>query len=222
MERLVFHGIPERGREERAERILRSFDLPPDTDPETLQDLRALVLSADALADPKAILRVSDVTETGCGYVTIDGVRIESPVLREAFAGLTRVFPYVCTCGTELENWSRTLDDPLYFYYADQIKLFYVGSIQSELFAYVRRHYVGDTPITHINPGVKSGWPLAQHAPLFSLIGRVREDSGVTLNGDHLMEPAKSTSGILFECSTPYDDCSLCPLKDCPGRRETV
>lgn len=216
MERLIFHALPMTYTEEE---LLVSLRLPDNAEPEDLADARALVASAMAVADPKALIRTSRVVEHGPDFVVIDGVRIDCALMAENLRGVYRVFPYVCTCGRELEEWSQTLGDPLLAYWADAVKLFYVGAVQRYLFQYVREHYLPQAHLSHMNPGSLTQWPLSQQTVLFSILGDVAGAVGVELSESCLMTPSKSTSGILFASHTHYENCQYCPMPDCPGRR---
>ncbi len=216
MERLVFRSLPKTYTEEH---VLSRLTLGENADPEDIACARELIRAAESVADPKAILRLSLLTDRDDAHIWVDGVQLDCTTLAENFRGRYRVFPYVCTCGTELEDWSRTLTDPLHLFWADQIKLFYLGVVQNHLFQYVRREFLPTGHLSHINPGSLKQWPLTQQRILFSLVGDVTGEIGVTLTESCLMVPSKSTSGILFESETAYENCSLCPLVNCPGRR---
>ena len=215
MEPLIFHVLPEK---ESEDRILASLHLPQDTDPEDLAQARAQIQTAAALADPKALLCTAQVQEHGNDYVVLNGVRIDCALMAKNLRGVYRVFPYVCTCGRELEDWSRTLSDPLLAYWADAVKLYSVSSVQRQLFQYVREHEMPAGHLSHMNPGSLPQWPLSQQRVLFSLLGDVTGTIGVELTESCLMIPAKSTSGILFDSDTKYNNCRFCPMENCPGR----
>ncbi len=216
MERFVFRHLPKTNQEDA---ILKSLRLPQDADAEDLADAQRLIREAEAIADPKSMFCISAVRECGENHVVIDGIRIDCALMAENFRDAHRVFPYVCTCGEELESWSLTLQDPLLAYWADRIKLFYAGIAQSHLFHYVREHYVPSGHLSRMNPGSLSQWPLSQQEILFTLLGNVKESIGVILTDSYLMVPSKSTSGILFSSETSYENCRFCPMQNCPGRR---
>ena len=216
MEQLVFRDIPMC---HLGDGVFKSLRLPSDAEPEDLADARTLIRDAAEIARPKAVLRLSLITEHGADFVCIDGKRFDCALMAKNFRVLHHVFPYVCTCGLELEEWSRTLTDPLYAYWADCIKLFYVGMAQSFLFRYVREHHLPSGQLSHMNPGSLRQWPLSQQQALFSVIGNVEDAVGVTLTDSFLMVPSKSTSGILFASETSYENCRYCPMSDCPNRR---
>ena len=213
---MTFRALPKLHTEEDILARIPGF---AELEPEEAAELRALVHTADAIANPKAMFCLSRVTDWAPDRIQLDGVDLACQTLAENFVGAHRVFPYVCTCGMELEEWSRPLEDPLQGYWADQIKLFYVGKAHNHLFSYLREHYRLTGHLSHINPGSLQLWPLTGQRELFSILGNATEEVGVTLTEHCLMIPSKSTSGILFESETAYDNCRLCPLENCPGRR---
>ncbi len=216
MEQMLFQSLPLYYPDEE---ILKALHLPEETDTEDLAEANALIRSAKAIANPKALFRVSKILEHGSDFVSIDGIRVDCTLMAHNFRETDQVCPYVCTCGLELEEWSRTLDDPLLAYWADAIKLYYVGAIQRHLFQYVKEHYLRSGHLSHMNPGSLSQWPISQQTVLFSILGDVAGTLGVTLSESYLMIPSKSTSGILFSSNSHYENCSHCPMPDCPGRR---
>ncbi len=216
MERLIFRTLPETYAEDL---VFSSLRLPDALEPDELADVRQLVHEAVNLAVPKAATCLSQIQDHGDDFVLIDGVRIDCALMAENLRGVFRVFPYVCTCGRELEEWSRALHDPLLQYWADAIKLFYVGAAQRYLFRYIREHYLPSGYLSHMNPGSLPEWPLSQQKILFSILGDAADAIGVELTDSCLMTPTKSTSGILFSSNTHYENCRLCPMPNCPGRR---
>jgi hypothetical protein len=138
--------------------------------------------------------------------------------MADNFSEIDYVYPYICTCGQELERWSNILTDPLEQYLADRIKLFYLVEIQKEMFTVLRRDEIPDSHISRMNPGSLPVWPLTGQAELFKIIGG-GEDIGVTLTGSFMMLPGKSASGIVFRSKGVFENCSLCPMPDCEQRR---
>ena len=129
-----------------------------------------------------------------------------------------RFFPYMATCGTELEKWSETVNDPLLRYWADAIKESFLRCALEVL----REHFTASVKIerySSMNPGSLPDWPITEQKKLFSLTGDVEGLIGVHLTESCLMIPVKSISGILFPNETGFNNCQLCQRKNCPGRR---
>ena len=189
-------------------------------DEEDIEFITGLFNKVRELACPKALYKVAYVDGIENPHVILDGVRFTSAVLAHNMEGVHRVFAYVCTCGTEVDDWSHTEKDYVVSFWLDIIKERILLDARNFLRDYVMKKY-GIKTLSSINPG--SGnvdtWPNTQQRQLFSLIGGVTEDSGVRLTESCLMLPTKSTSGLLYGSDKEFIGCSLCERKNCPGRR---
>ena len=67
------------------------------------EELTALMDEADKIARPVALFGICSVEEEA----TVNGVRIPSELAVEKLTGRSRCFPYIATCGRELEVWSE-------------------------------------------------------------------------------------------------------------------
>lgn len=81
-----------------------------------------LLGEAEALAKPKAIYKEAYIDSRSDDTVTIDGKVFTSRILRANTDSTHRLFPYVSTCGSELDNWSNMITDRFKRYIADTIK----------------------------------------------------------------------------------------------------
>lgn len=173
---------------------------------------------AEAIAKPKAFYKVSYIEEKGDDYVVIDGIKFVSHVLSVNLKDVHRVFPYVATCGVELENWSKSIDDMLEQYWADAIKIQALQHAVRSMDIHLENHVkLGKT--ASMNPGSLEDWPISEQEKLFRVLGDVKEKTGVLLTDSFLMLPVKSVSGIMFPTESNYENCKLCKRENCPGRR---
>jgi len=170
------------------------------------------------VARPKAIYALAGVDNQQEDTVDIDGVRFTSKVLRVNLDGINRVFPYVATCGREVDEIEVAPGDVLKAYSLDIIKMMVLGSAIKHLSEYLERRY-RPGQMSHMNPGSLPDWPLDQQEQLFSVLGDVEAAVGVTLTEGMLMVPTKSSSGIYFPTEVRFESCQLCPREDCVGRR---
>ncbi|MFR1435686.1 MAG: vitamin B12 dependent methionine synthase [Acutalibacteraceae bacterium] len=195
-----------------------------ENDEDNAPAIRRMLAEASQVAVPKAIYRVVPVTEKGEDYVVAGGVRLHSALVRRNLEQVSRIVPYVLSCGTELEEWSRTYDDPLDGYIADTVKLLYLGAIRRELHQAIKDAYFQKNDMSSMNPGsVVDGWPLTAQRDLFAMLGgedAVQEEIGVQLTESCLMLPSKAGSGFFFSAESHYENCRFCPLLTCPNRRE--
>lgn len=183
-----------------------------------LEDIRCFVRDAETCARPKGLYTLAAVNPADDASIMLDGFMFRSRVLRVNLEGVYRAFPFIATCGTELEAWSRTLRDPLLQFWADAVK---------EMALAVALRAVGDHcaaayqpgALATMNPGSLQDWPVSEQRPLFSLFGGAADAIGVALTDSFLMSPVKSVSGVWFETDKGFVNCQLCSREDCPNRR---
>jgi hypothetical protein len=177
-----------------------------------------LIAEAEKIAKPKAIYKLSTIDEKTENTVIIDQTKFTSRVLRVNLDEVHRAFPFIVTCGMELEEWSLIITDMMEQFWVDSIKeqaaLQAYQAVQSEL---EDRYRLGMT--STMNPGSLEDWPMKEQVALFSLFGDPKKLIGVTLTDSFLMVPIKSVSGIIFPTNSKFESCQLCPRKNCPGRR---
>ena len=179
--------------------------------------VRELLDEARVVAKPKAVYKVSFVDNRGDDTVDIDGVRFGNGVLRKNLDCVHRVFPYIATCGTELDEFTIPAGDAMKAYCFDVIKTFAMGSAITFMSEHIQQKYsLGQA--SHMNPG-ELDWSITQQKQLFSLFSDTERLIGVSLNGSNMMKPLKSRSGIYFPNETGYASCQLCLEKRCPGRK---
>lgn len=186
--------------------------------PALYDEVEALAREAETAARPKAVYKLAVVEHRTDESVAIDGVAFTSRVLRVNLEGLHRVFPYVATCGMELEEWSQGLDDVMKRFWADTIK----ETALREALKAVGEHLTGAYRTgrrSAMSPGSLPNWPIEQQMPLFELFRGEAATIGVQLTESCLMFPVKSVSGLWFEREKDFVNCQLCPRENCPGRR---
>jgi len=177
-----------------------------------------LIDIARPLAKPKAIYEVSYVESNREDSINIGGVTFTSQLLRVNLDKVGRVFPFIITCGRELDSLATPDRDFMRNYCLDVIKemalrsaVSYVENHLKEIFA------LGQ--LSRMNPGSLPSWPITQQQELFSLFGNVEELIGVKLTETCLMIPVKSVSGIFFPTEVKFENCQLCQREICRGRR---
>jgi hypothetical protein len=181
-------------------------------------ELEHLMETACRLARPRAVYMAAYVTDRGEDWVEIEGMRFTSRVLRVNLEPVHRVFPYLATCGPELQKWGEGIEDMLQGFWAEQIK-------EVALFCAIRaleedmkqRYQLGR--MSAMNPGSLTDWPIQQQRVLFDLFGERNSQVGMRLTDSMLMVPTKSVSGIQFPTEVSFASCQLCPRENCPNRR---
>jgi len=198
--------------------VLKALHIPEDPESEEYDAVCDLLKEAGKSASPKVLWRESRV-EKGKDALFIDGIPFRDPLILEKLSLQRVVYPYVMTCGTELDDWSKGFADPLESFIADGIKVHALGLAGSAFRQYMKEEIFGEHIFSSLAPGSLPSWPIQGQEPLFQLLGEVKEKIGVVLTPDFLMLPTKSGSGILFESEEEFHSCQRCPRLNCPNRR---
>jgi len=183
-------------------------------------NLAALLDKAVPLVKPKALYRACYITGRSGIDVFLEGVKFKSAVLSHNLREVERVFPYIATCGNELDHIPLSQDDLLAHYWLDTIKQMALTAA----FEYVRSllcRKFGINKLSTMNPGSgeRELWPIEEQQPLFSLFGDVETLIGVKLTSSCLMTPNKSLSGLFFPTETTFESCRLCSRENCGHRK---
>jgi hypothetical protein len=183
-----------------------------------LEKLEKMVGQAEAVGRPKAFFRAAYIDGRTDDQVTVEGVALSSRVLRVNLEKAHRVFPFVATCGLELEEWAQSITDLLEKYWADAIKETALRQAVQFLNEYLTENF-HPGKLSRMNPGSLPDWPLPEQKPLFAILGDGPGNIGIRLTDHFLMLPIKSVSGIWFPTEESFESCRLCPREACPGRR---
>ncbi len=170
------------------------------------------------VARPKALALEAYVDSRSDGGVTIDGHVFTSHVLRQNLDGVERVFPFVATCGVELDTVKVDQSDLMASYCMDTIRMLALNTARREMERHLKETY-STGQLSRMAPGSLEDWPLQEQRPLFDLLGDVEGRIGVRLTDRMLMLPIKSVSGIFFPTEVRFESCQLCQRANCPGRR---
>ncbi len=173
---------------------------------------------AQSIARPKVLYQSAQVEKKSSTETAINGITLTSRVLRVNLDLVEVAYPFIVTCGAELENWSATISDFLYRFWADAIK----EQALTCAFEAFDQHFFQNALPGHsamMNPGSLEDWPLTQQKPLFTILGDPLASIGVQLSESCLMIPNKTVSGIRFPTEASFESCQLCPRENCPGRR---
>jgi len=183
------------------------------------KELKALVEAIRPYAKPKALYKVSYIEDRRDDNIRIDGVTFTSRVLRTNLDKVERIFPFVTTCGREIDELNLSCDDFLKAFWLDQIKEVTLYSARRYLNDYLNRKYaLSKTSSMSPGSGDVTVWPIEQQRALFSLFGGVKELIGVELTDSFLMIPIKSVSGIIFPTEIDFRSCQVCHRENCPSR----
>lgn len=179
---------------------------------------QALIKEVQPLIRARAVYRDCYLESKPEDAIIIDGIRFTSRVLRRHMDNVGRVFPFVITIGSKLEEHSRICNDFLKQYYLDTIGNTALIEARKYLEDYLQSKYALGC-ISYMSPGSLKDWDLEGQRPLFSILGDVQTSIGVYLTETLLMIPTKSLSGIFFPTEIPFYSCQLCPRKNCQSRK---
>lgn len=189
-----------------------------DKNSEDAKHFEQLLEQAKRVAQPKAIYKVAYIENKGENTVNIDGVIFTSKVLRVNLDKIERVFPYVTTCGPELDKID-TAGNFMAPYWLDEIKGAALSMSGAYLHEHIQKQYKpGEMSSMAPGSGAVDIWPIEQQKQLFSLFGDVESLIDVRLTDSCLMIPNKSLSGMYFPTAIRFESCRLCARKKCQGR----
>jgi hypothetical protein len=196
--------------------VLRKLRVKEDTG--SARSVERLLQEAEAIAKPKALYGVAYVDQRAEESVEVGGQTFESRVLRVNLDPVHRIFPYVATCGTELDEWSGSIDDMLESYWADAIKEMALRVAMHTLSDHLEQRFRPGR-MSRMSPGSLEDSPIFEQRKLFALLGDTEAAIGVRLTDSMIMVPLKSLSGIWFPTEVDFASCQLCPREICSGRR---
>jgi hypothetical protein len=188
-------------------------------EPDDIALVTSLFETAKEIARPKVLYKESFVEEISGNDVLVDDVLFTSGVLAANLKDVHRVFAYVCTCGTEVDDWSNNEKDYVVGLWLDMIKEMFLRDAITYFQEYMKNNYKFKK-MSSINPGSGDveNWNITQQSLLFGLIGEVQKEIGVVLTDTSLMHPIKSTSGLIYPSETEFKNCVLCHRENCSGR----
>lgn len=181
-------------------------------------NLRELIEIVVPLARPKAMFKISCVSNKKPDSVEIDGVEFGGRLIRLNLDQVNTVFPFVATCGHEVEAIEVPARDILKRHCLEAIKLSLVVTASVFLQKYIKQNF-GAGELSNMNPGELESWPITQQKQLFAVLGDVEGRIGVKLTPGGLMKPIKSRSGLYYTNDVKFISCYLCTQKRCTGRQ---
>jgi hypothetical protein len=189
-------------------------------DSEDADAFTALVDQAREVARPKALYAEAFVEGRGDDTLRIEGITFTSRMLRRKLEVVERVFPYIATCGHEMDAVALPAGDVLVQFWWDAIKAELLSAARAHLLAHLTdRFRLRQTARMSPGSGDVEVWPIEQQRLLFALLGGVTPFIGVRLTESCLMIPNKTVSGLLFATEEDFQTCQVCHRDVCPNRR---
>jgi len=103
--------------------------------------IRVLVKEISSIARPKAMYTITGIDEINETGVVLGGIPIESRVMRVNLSEVHRVFPYISTSGKELYDWTRSKNDILEQYCAEEISQMALRTAGDTLLSHLKVTY---------------------------------------------------------------------------------
>ncbi|MBN1541562.1 vitamin B12 dependent methionine synthase [candidate division KSB1 bacterium] len=183
-------------------------------------ELRELIDLAEKTGKPKAAYAEAFVERRNGDTVEIGGISFTSRTLSKNLAHSERVFPFLITCGHEMDQAFSAPDDMLKAYWWDEIKAALLTAAITRFEDHLQQTYrLGKTASMSPGSGDADVWPIEQQKGLFALLGDVEQTVGVRLTESFLMVPNKTISGILFSSEIDFRTCEVCHRATCPSRQ---
>lgn len=172
----------------------------------------------ECLPRPKYILKKLSIDNVDYYGVTIASNRFRSKILAHQLQGKSTVFAFIATCGKEIFNYAKHAANYLENYIIDQVAyMAYLTALEhmqktlEENFK-IRKY-------TSLTPGSLLDWNVEEVKKVFSLFDGAYNKIGVDVLDSGLINPLKSTSGLLFKSNEVFHSCSICMKINCPNRR---
>ncbi len=181
---------------------------------------RALALSEqlNGISRPAYLVRQVQLQNVYREGFEIEGVRFCSKIAASKLADEPRVFVYIATAGEEISECIAQAQTPLDEYITDQIAYTAYMKANTEMLADFAADFEVDKHI-RLGPGSVRDWSVEEIKKLFSLLDGADERLGVKVLPSGLMNPIKSTCGLLVQTQEEFESCAICPRQECEGRR---
>lgn len=189
------------------------------SDSEDAHEFGQLLELARQVGKPKALYTEAYVGNGSNDTVSLNGITFKSLMLRENLSNVERVFPFIVTCGREMDKVSLSKQNFLEQFWWDTIKTSLLMSAHQYLHELVvNRYLLKKTASMSPGSGDENVWPIIQQRELFELLGDVPDQIGVELTDSCLMVPNKTISGILIPTERDFRTCQVCHREGCPSR----
>jgi hypothetical protein len=177
-----------------------------------------LVKKGATVARPIAIFKASPVQNLSANVINIDGIRFDNALLRVNLKDVDRAFPYLVSCGHEIDSMKLSGKQAGLNYVVDAVK----EMVLAEAANYLRNHITDKYNLDYLwslQPGEPQAWKIEDRRLLFEMLGQVEELTGVKLSSDNSLIPKQSTCGIFYYAKVEFEGCQVCAQEPCMGRR---
>lgn len=185
--------------------------------------LKKVIEEAKKIAKPKALFKKYTINEKGNDFVVIGREKFFSKVISANLQKELIAFPYIVTCGNELQQWCNLKTDPFTNKLSEFISQTILIQIHKELQSRIETEFNCGT-LSRVNPGSTIDWNISELKKIFNLLNNPIELIDVSLGDNFYMSPSKTYSGIYFHNEDGYKNCFMCsgdcPLREVPYDKE--
>jgi hypothetical protein len=182
------------------------------------EEFAALLRLAQPAVQAKVFLRRDEVEEVDANGASFGGRRFEGKMLPARLKPGGVVYPYVVSCGKELDALPFDREDPLVSFWLESLKAAALERAFAEAEAQAKA--LSGAPFANwMEPTDNEAWSIKGLEALFALFRGLAE---VNLSEYLFMTPNKSRAGILFGASQKLLNCEFCAMRDrCEARCES-
>ncbi len=198
--------------------LIEDFNVKISTD--RIDDFENLIKDVKRICKPKAMVKASFIESKGKDTVDFDGRTFTSRILRKNLDSIERVFPFIVTCGTEIDDVEIDPDDSEKLMWMNYLK----GALIKSGIQYLTAHITAKYKIpklSYMGPGQgdSSVWPHEQIINLYSIFDNAEKRIGVRLTESLLLIPLASAVAIFFPTEVDFNACQLCHNETCDFRK---
>ena len=201
-----------------ASQLIEDFNIKIEAD--RAKDFEDFVKKVKRAGKPKAMFKDSFIESKGKDTVNFDGITFNSRTLRKNLDSIKRIFPFIVTCGREIDDIEIYPGDSEKLTWMNYLKGAIIMSGIRYLTAYITAKYK-IPKLSYMGPGQgdSSVWPHEQVIELYSIFDNAEELIGVRLTESRLLTPLASAVAIFFPTEVDFDGCQLCHNETCEFRK---
>jgi hypothetical protein len=179
----------------------------------------SLLSEATSLAHPKICWHSVEPVFCGDYKLKLENTTFNSKVLyiltyKSINETVSRrsLYPFIATCGTELEGWSSKCEKRIEYYWANIIMQHALQAALAALEASLKK--IEEESISRIEPGIAKDWPIEEQCKLFNLLTPCKSKD-ISINPQSILTPKYSIAGIYFFSKKIIPPCLYCSLRIC-------
>ena len=178
---------------------------------EILEEVRPLLRPAYAV-------REVPIEKTEPAGFTAGGQRFLSKIASLKLKGQETAFTYIATSGRPISEYVEGVKDDLDQYLADTLAyMCYLRGIEA-MAGDLEKEW-GFKRYISLGPGSIIDWSVGDVCKIFTLMDGLYQKLGTRVLSSGMIDPIKSTSGVLYPSEEEFQSCSICPRANCPNRR---